>query len=99
MGLVKIAEDVPQETKGRVAKARADMQDESFHVLTCPIQDNTCKEVPSADQVGNVPFLTGIHFYVNGVEGKVAIEPQQCALGQTVVFWGTTATFGVLCLY
>ncbi len=69
--LLKIADDVPQEIKDRVAKAKAGMQDESFHVWTGPIKDNTGKEVLSADQVGDVPFLTGINFYVSGVEGQV----------------------------
>ena len=47
------------------------MKDESFHVWTGPIKDNAGKEVLAADQVGDVPFLTGINFYVNGIEGKV----------------------------
>ncbi len=71
MDLVKIADDVPQEIKDRVAKAKAGMKDESFHVWTGPIHDNAGKEVLPAGKVGDNAFLTGINFYVNGVEGKV----------------------------
>ena len=69
--LVKIADDVPQEIKDRVAKARAGLKDGSFHVWTGPVQDNTGKEVLPAGKVGDNAFLTGIDFYVNGVDGKV----------------------------
>ena len=69
--LLKIADDVPQDIKDRVAKARSGMKDESFHVWTGPIKDNAGKEVLGAGQVGDVPFLTGINFFVNGIEGKV----------------------------
>ena len=69
--LLKIADDVPQEIKDRVAKARAGLQDGSFAVWTGPIKDNTGKEVLAAGQVGDLPFLTSINFYVAGVEGKV----------------------------
>ena len=69
--LLKIADDVPQEIKDRVAKARAGLQDGSFAVWNGPIKDNTGKEVLAAGQVGDLPFLTSINFYVAGVEGKV----------------------------
>ena len=69
--LVKIADDVPQEIKDRVAKARAGLKDGSFHVWTGLVQDNTGKEVLPAGKVGDNAFLTGIDFYVNGVDGKV----------------------------
>jgi len=69
--LLKIADDVPQEIKDRVAKARAGLQDGSFAVWTGPVKDNTGKEVLAAGQVGDLPFLSSINFYVAGVEGKV----------------------------
>ena len=71
MDLVKIADDVPQEIKGRVAKARAGLKDGSFAVWTGPVKDNTGKEVLPAGQVADEGFLKGINFYVNGIEGKV----------------------------
>ncbi|WP_280189625.1 BMP family ABC transporter substrate-binding protein [Delftia sp. PS-11] len=69
--LVKIADDVPQDIKDRVAKARDGLKDGSFAVWTGPIKDNTGKEVLPAGQAGDLAFLTGINFYVHGVEGKV----------------------------
>ena len=69
--LVKIADDVPQEIKDRVAKARDGLKDGSFAVWTGPVKDNTGKEVLPAGQVGDLGFLTSINFFVNGVEGKV----------------------------
>ena len=71
MDLVKIADDVPQEIKDRVAKARAGLKDGSFAVWTGPVKDNTGKEVLPAGQVADEGFLKGINFYVNGIEGKV----------------------------
>ena len=69
--LLKIADDVPQDLKDRVAKARAGLKDGTFQVWTGPVSDNAGKEVLTAGQVGDLPFLTGINFFVKGVEGKV----------------------------
>ena len=71
MELVKIADQVPQEIKDKVEKAKAGMKDGSFAVWTGPIKDNSGKEVLAAGQVADDGFLRGINFYVNGVEGKV----------------------------
>ena len=71
MDLVKIADQVPQEIKDKVEKAKAGMKDGSFAVWTGPIKDNSGKEVLAAGQVADDGFLRGINFYVNGVEGKV----------------------------
>jgi simple sugar transport system substrate-binding protein len=71
MDLVKIADQVPQDIKDKVEKAKAGMKDGSFAVWTGPIKDNTGKEVLAAGQVADDGFLRGINFYVNGVEGKV----------------------------
>ena len=46
--LRKIADDVPQEIKDRVEKARAGLKDGSFAVWTGPIKDNTGKELLAA---------------------------------------------------
>ncbi|ATH14205.1 BMP family ABC transporter substrate-binding protein [Delftia acidovorans] len=69
--LVKIADDVPQDIKEKVAKARDGLKDGSFAVWTGPIKDNAGKEVLTAGQVGDLGFMTSINFFVNGVEGKV----------------------------
>ena len=70
--LKKIADDVPQEIKDKVEKARAGLKDGSFAVWTGPIKDNTGKEVLEAGKVGDDGFLRGINFYVNGIEGQVS---------------------------
>ncbi|WFF82718.1 BMP family ABC transporter substrate-binding protein [Delftia tsuruhatensis] len=69
--LMKIADDVPQDIKDKVAKARDGLKDGSFAVWTGPIKDNAGKEVLTAGQVGDLGFMTSINFFVNGVEGKV----------------------------
>ena len=69
--LKKIADDVPQEIKDKVAKARDGMKDGSFAVWTGPITDNSGKQVLEAGKVADDAFLRGINFYVNGIEGKV----------------------------
>lgn len=71
MDLVKIADDVPQEIKDKVATARAGLKDGSFSIWTGPIQDNAGKDVLAEGVVGDNAFMTGINFYVKGVEGKV----------------------------
>ncbi len=69
--LKKIADDVPEEIKAKVAKARDGMKDGSFAVWTGPIKDNAGKEVLAAGTVADDAFLRGINFYVNGIEGSV----------------------------
>ena len=69
--LKKIADDVPQDIKDRVEKARSGLKDGSFAVWTGPIKDNSGKELLAAGQVADLGFLTSINFYVAGVEGKV----------------------------
>lgn len=69
--LKKIADDVPQEIKDKVEKARAGLKDGSFAVWTGPIKDNTGKELLEAGKVADDAWLRSINFYVNGIEGKV----------------------------
>ncbi|RGE46219.1 BMP family ABC transporter substrate-binding protein [Comamonas testosteroni] len=69
--LKKIADDVPQEIKDKVEKARAGLKDGTFAVWTGPIKDNAGKEVLETGKVGDDAFLRGINFYVNGIEGSV----------------------------
>jgi basic membrane protein A len=71
MDLVKIADQVPQDIKDKVEKAKAGLKDGSFAVWTGPVKDNSGKEVLTAGQVADDAFLRGINFYVNGIEGKV----------------------------
>ena len=69
--LLKIADDVPQDIRDRVAKVRAGLKDGSFAVWSGPITDNAGRQLLAAGQQADDKFLTGINFFVAGVEGKV----------------------------
>jgi simple sugar transport system substrate-binding protein len=69
--LVSIAEDVPAEIKAKVEEAKAGLKDGSFVIWKGPIVDNAGKSVLEKDAAADDKFLTGINFYVQGVEGKV----------------------------
>ncbi len=71
MDLVKIADQVPQEAKDKVEKAKQGLKDGSFAVWTGPIVDNKGQEVLASGVVGDDAFLRGINFYVKGIEGAV----------------------------
>lgn len=71
MDLVKIADQVPQEAKDRVATVKAGLRDGSFAVWTGPIRDNQGNEVLAEGVVADEAFLRSINFYVQGVEGSV----------------------------
>ncbi len=69
--LVSIAEDVPADIKAKVDAAKAGLKDGSFVIWKGPIVDNTGKTVLDKDAVADDKFLTGINFYVKGVDGQV----------------------------
>ena len=69
--IVSIAEDVPAETKARVGEVKAGLKDGTFSIWKGPLIDNTGKEILKKDEVADDKFLSGIKFYVKGVEGKV----------------------------
>jgi simple sugar transport system substrate-binding protein len=69
--IVSIAEDVPAETKAKVEEVKAGLKDGSFVIWKGPLLDNTGKEVLKKDEVADDKFLSGVGFYVKGVEGKV----------------------------
>jgi basic membrane protein A len=69
--IVSIAEDVPAETKAKIDEVKKGLTDGSFAIWKGPLVDNTGKEVLKKDQVADDKFLSGINFYVKGVEGKV----------------------------
>jgi len=69
--IVSIAEDVPAETKTRVDEVKAGLKDGTFSIWKGPLIDNTGKEILKKDEVADDKFLSGIKFYVKGVEGKV----------------------------
>jgi basic membrane protein A and related proteins len=69
--IVSINAAVPQETKDRVAKVKAGLADGSFSIWKGPIVGNDGKELLKKDEVADDKFLSGVNFYVRGVEGKV----------------------------
>ena len=69
--IVSIAEDVPADIKAKVDEAKKGLRNGSFAIWKGPIVDNTGKTVLDKDAVADDKFLTGINFYVNGVEGQV----------------------------
>jgi basic membrane protein A and related proteins len=69
--MVSIAEDVPAETKARVDEIKAGLKAGTYNIWKGPMVDNTGKEVLAKDAVADDKFLSGVNFYVKGVEGKV----------------------------
>ncbi|WP_367065340.1 BMP family ABC transporter substrate-binding protein [Oryzisolibacter sp. LB2S] len=69
--IVSIAEDVPADIKAKVDEAKNGLRNGSFAIWKGPIVDNTGKTVLEQDVVADDKFLTGINFYVKGVEGQV----------------------------
>jgi simple sugar transport system substrate-binding protein len=69
--IVSIAEDVPADTKAKVEEVKKGLKDGSFAIWKGPLVDNTGKEVLKAGEVADDKFLSGVMFYVKGVEGKV----------------------------
>ncbi|HWT18574.1 MAG TPA: BMP family ABC transporter substrate-binding protein [Variovorax sp.] len=69
--LVSIAEDVPAETKAKIEEVKKGLKDGSFAIWKGPILGQDGKEVVAKDAVADDKFLSGVNFYVKGVEGKV----------------------------
>lgn len=69
--IVSIAADVPAETKTKVEEIKKGLADGSFAIWKGPITDNTGKVQVAKDAVADDKFLSGLNFYVKGVEGKV----------------------------
>ncbi|KQP22485.1 BMP family ABC transporter substrate-binding protein [Pseudorhodoferax sp. Leaf267] len=69
--MVSIADDVPAEIKTKIADIKKGLTDGSFSIWKGPIMDNAGTEVVAKDAVADDKFLSGVKFYVKGVEGKV----------------------------
>jgi basic membrane protein A and related proteins len=69
--IVSINDKVPAETKAQVEKIKAGLKDGSFAIWKGPIVGQDGKELLKKDEVADDKFMSGITFYVKGVEGKV----------------------------
>ncbi|MEJ8857416.1 BMP family ABC transporter substrate-binding protein [Variovorax robiniae] len=69
--IVSIAEDVPAEIKTKVEEVKKGLKDGSYQIWKGPITGNDGKELIAAGAVADDKFLSGVNFYVKGVDGKV----------------------------
>ncbi len=69
--IVSISDKVPAETKAEIEKIKAGLKDGSFAIWKGPIMGSDGKEVLAKDAVADDKFMSGINFYVKGVDGKV----------------------------
>jgi basic membrane protein A and related proteins len=69
--IVSMAEDVPAETKAKVEEVKKGLADGTFAIWKGPLKDNAGKEVLKDGETADDKFLSGVNFYVKGVEGKV----------------------------
>ncbi len=69
--LVSIAEDVPAETKAKIDEIKAGLKAGTFSIWKGPLIDNGGKTLLKDGEVADDKFLSGVMFYVKGVEGKV----------------------------
>ncbi|MDM0043812.1 BMP family ABC transporter substrate-binding protein [Variovorax dokdonensis] len=69
--LVSIADDVPADIKTKVEEVKKGLKDGSYNIWKGPIADQDGKELVAAGAVADDKFLSGVNFYVKGVEGKV----------------------------
>jgi basic membrane protein A and related proteins len=69
--MVSINEVVPAEVKAQIDTIKAGLKDGSFVIWKGPLQGQDGKEILKAGEVADDKFLSGVNFYVKGVEGKV----------------------------
>jgi basic membrane protein A and related proteins len=69
--MVSIAQDVPADTKARIEEIKKGLKEGTYNIWKGPITGADGKEILAKDAVGDDKFLSGINFYVKGVEGKV----------------------------
>ncbi len=69
--MVSMAEDVPAETKAKIDEIKTGLKAGTFHPWAGPIVDQAGKELIAKGATADDKFLSGVNFYVKGVEGKV----------------------------
>jgi simple sugar transport system substrate-binding protein len=69
--IVSMADDIPEETKAKVEEIKAGLKDGSFSIWKGPLMGQDDKEILADGVVADDAFLSGVKFYVKGVEGNV----------------------------
>ena len=69
--IVSIAPDVPAETVAKIDEIKKGLKDGTFAIWKGSLKDQAGKEVLKDGETADDKFLSGITFYVKGVEGKV----------------------------
>ena len=69
--IVSISDKVPADLKAKVEKVKAGLKDGSFAIWKGPITGADGKTVVANDVAADDKFLSGINWYVKGVDGRV----------------------------
>ncbi len=69
--IVSISDKVPTAIKAKVETVKSGLKDGSFSIWKGPIMGQDGKELLKKDEVADDKFMSGINFYVRGVEGKI----------------------------
>ena len=69
--LVSLSDAVPAAAREHLDKVKAGLKDGSYAIWKGPILGSDGKDILKAGEVADDKFLSGIKFYVKGVEGKV----------------------------
>jgi basic membrane protein A and related proteins len=62
---------VPDDTKKRIDEIKAGLKAGTYNIWKGPITGQDGKEILAKDAVADDKFLSGVMFYVKGVEGKI----------------------------
>jgi basic membrane protein A and related proteins len=69
--MVSISDKVPAELKTKVETIKAGLKDGSFVIWKGPIVGQDGKEILAKDAAADDKFLSGVNFYVKGVDGSI----------------------------
>jgi basic membrane protein A and related proteins len=69
--IVSVSDKVPAAIKTQVEAVKAGLKDGSFVIWKGPIVGQDGKEVLAKDAAADDKFLSGVSFYVKGVEGSI----------------------------
>ena len=69
--MVSIADTVPADTRAQIDKIKAGLKDGTFAIWKGPIVGQDGKEILKKGEQADDKFLSGVNFYVKGVDSKV----------------------------